>query len=190
MTTTTRKRTRPSPPRADELDAPPVIGQLYLVPCVPHPRRAGVWFPVLFPRHIDADPPIDFDRPHFAYDPRFLDLDLVVPGLAEARAGDVLLHAHVGPGEPELRPLRCLREMPAFPNRAYWLPELERAYAGRRSDCRTCPHRGVSLRGLPEREGGLVECPGHGLRWRLRDGALAPRCSSPGGEDHALPQRL
>ena len=71
---------------------------------------------------------------------------------------------------------RCWRRMPSWAARSTptWLPALEDCYKGERiKDLASprCPHRNICLEGLPEHDG-VVECPGHGLRWDLRDGTL------------------
>ena len=59
-----------------------------------------------------------------------------------------------------------------------WQQELEAAYGGahiqKDSQGRLrCPHKYICLEGLAELgEERVVECPGHGLRWSLRDGTL------------------
>lgn len=58
--------------RVDELRAPPVVGQFYLVPTVRHHwyDSLGVW-PVMGPKHEDAEH-LQFDREHYHLDLRFL----------------------------------------------------------------------------------------------------------------------
>jgi hypothetical protein len=81
------------------------------------------------------------------------------------------------PFKTSLRRLRCLRKMPDYPSRIGntllpFVRELENAYAQhRKRDCRTCPHRGTPLNGLPIRDG-VVTCPGHGLRFKVSTGEL------------------
>jgi hypothetical protein len=74
---------------------------------------------------------------------------------------------------------KCLRSMPPFPlnvrnNRNSQNPVkrsrvsqiLESQFIGRRvcSNRLVCPHRGISLRGLPVQADGSIICPGHGLK--------------------------
>lgn len=169
------------------------VGKVYLVPCVqtrrlwvgwndPGPRLG--WLPVIGPPHEDAAI-LRFPTEHYHYDWRFVSAKQariigVRPsdpvGLARVeRAGDVTARSH--------HPLRCLRKMPTFPLphslSGFPLDALEQAHATARikPDCRVCPHRGIPLNGLPERDH-VVVCPGHGLAWNVDTGALVPRVGS------------
>jgi hypothetical protein len=82
-------------------------------------------------------------------------------------------------GDPEAseifhRRLRCKREMPDFPESAFWIPQLEKKFKGTKLNCLICPHRGISLE-TAQRHGDLAICPGHGLQWNLRTGEMVPR---------------
>lgn len=157
--------------RVDELTSPPTVGKTYLVPCVKHPR-ADIWFPVVGPRHSDAEI-IGLANPHYHYDARFIDLDLVrvdVDGLAKDRAA--LRIAHLGDGEVVYREMVCLRPLPEWTD-APWQSELtdemRQRYKGR--VCTTCPHRGLPLVStVGGAIGEVVTCPGHGLRLRRSKG--------------------
>jgi hypothetical protein len=113
---------------------------------------------------------------------------------------------------PVLRQRRCQRLMPDFPN-AKFVVELERAYHDHVLDprCLICPHRGMQLahgtirqelptteppvfqnsyRALPFDESShqTVVCPGHGLKWNLTTGKLAPRGTSGFHLEEAAPR--
>jgi hypothetical protein len=86
---------------------------------------------------------------------------------------------------PEDHRLLCKRTLPDFPVELKykdgrerwafeWQPRLESEYAAIRAACTRCPHRGFSLAGLPVKDGKVV-CPGHGLQWNVKTGALVPR---------------
>ena len=81
--------------------------------------------------------------------------------------------SHIRPPTRHLRV--CKRDAPVCPP-GWFLPMLEQQHATMHApDCRTCPHRGTPLRGLPiDAEGGVV-CPAHGLRWSRSTGELMPR---------------
>jgi hypothetical protein len=111
--------------------------------------------------------------------------------------------------KPVLRRRICQRIMPDFPN-AKFVVELERAYRDHVLDprCLICPHRGMPLahgaiRTEPQmfrnmREGvpfddvhpshQTVVCPGHGLKWDLTTGKLAPRGTSGFHLEEAAPR--
>lgn len=189
-------------PHVAELQAPPVPGQSYVVPCV---RFRGSWWPVTGPEHDDAE--LGVDERHLHFDIRFLS-DTRVQQLAE-EALDLLRKAAdrqglgtlvaaawstlevaartlevaerlalniVGPA-CETRPRRMLCRRPQSTRFSAWFQlmleqRFENAVA---QDCRTCPHRGLPLTSLPVDDEGGVTCPGHGLRWSASTGRLMPR---------------
>lgn len=193
--------------KVEDLAEPPVVGCYYMVPCVRsivtgligrRGMRRGAyrrWLPVIGPKHDDREV-IGFTEVHYHYDVRFLP-DVVLNAIAgpgagrEVRALGMVRRAHsVG---PEHRRCRCLRRCPEFPHSRFppehaggggcdfsWMADLERAYADARLKCGlACPHRGLPLAGQPVQPGDLVVCPGHGLRWNVKTGALAPRVVNP-----------
>lgn len=192
-----------SPPRIEDLTAPPIVGEVYLVPCL---HRQGEWIATQGPVH--ADPELGVPQRHLHYDVRFVSDEMVRRiGLRHARRSSALeeILAHVLPAQtlvkvlftavmiiqpdeaPEHRPMRCVREMPTY-ELIYtntWLERLERTYAGAHVTDGRCPHRGLPLLSLPQQDGKVV-CPGHGLCWQLKDGCLAPHPP----EVHATIRRL
>lgn len=168
-----------------ELHTEPVVGTRYRVPCIwAHRGWDASWWPILGPQH--ADPDLGVDMEHFHYDWRFIPADLIEATFSPAAAkdpsramGQVVTDWS---GAVQLRVLECVRPMPQFPalrpiegDLIPWLGALESRYVTARLKCRTCPHRGMPLDGLPADEQGRVICPGHGLRWDLATGELAPR---------------
>ena len=189
--------------RVDEMTEAPVVGRMYLVPCIviaaadcamEEKYLMRTW-PVMGPVHEDRQL-IGFQPLHVHIDPRFVTerehgrgpYVLGRPLCFENHEGSSFLHGK--PPPVTYRRRRCRREMPLWgeiakvrgrtnPNGGLlpWTKALEAAFAGHRikPDCRVCPHRGFPLGGLPVAEDGAVECPGHGLRWHHETGLLMPR---------------
>lgn len=160
----------------------PEIGRVYLVRCVWFgPYYRSPWLPIIGPLHEDAD--IGMPSLHYHYDLRFFTQWQYERKEAESFS-PVISRVHVGKAGEEkiisIRRKRMWREMPVFPthgptgNPGEFIIALEKQFLRRKMDCRTCPHRGMPLDQLP-REGDLVVCNGHGLRWNTRTGRLAPR---------------
>ncbi len=162
------------------------VGRFYLVPCVYVEAESIKWAPVIGPEHTDVEY-IRFPHRHYHYDWRFLTSDQawrIAPHRFQRETGvlDEFAHGNVAREEfekyrpgIEWRKRKCWRAMPDFPV-VHWTVAMSDAFASTRlkPDCRTCPHRGVPLNGLPERDG-VVVCPGHGLAWNLKTGAMVPR---------------
>jgi hypothetical protein len=77
---------------------------------------------------------------------------------------------------------RCQRRMPSFPTHISGQPiefvaGLENAYADVKLKCSKCPHRGMPLTGLPEKDG-VVVCNGHGLAWNVQSGEMVRRLTA------------
>lgn len=169
----------------------PQVGAFYWVPCVdyfPHvstvkPQR----MPVIGPWHEDAD--IGVADYHFHYDLRFLnpeDFDVwymarVHPSKCSVRGNPFAPNIIRAPIITHRR-RKMLRVMPDMPKQEKtsqfpkWQKALETKFANHNVlQCRTCPHRGMSLDGLPVAPDGTVVCNGHGLKWSLLTGRLVPR---------------
>lgn len=177
---------------------PPIVGRIYLVPCV---MLAGDWWPINGPEH--ADPDLGVAMQHVHYDGRFMtaaqiytnnvtirrtqriaqavglldvidgDTTLVMGRPAEAAAIQIVHQAVPGDVVVE-RPRRCRRAaltFPAGPVQAI----LEPSFKDVKTDCRTCPHRGMRIDQQPQDDDGGVVCPGHGLRWHRPSGRLMSR---------------
>ncbi len=179
--------------RVDELETAPVVGKFYLVPCVIEVLDNGKsrgYLPVINNWHEDADI-IGFKPHHYHYDVRFFrkadwadeySAKQNPEQLARVYA-DWNRHMTVGDESPEpivYRVMKCQREMPDFPleirgAQAAWRRRLEKDYERANvKSCRTCPHRGFKLGGLPQKNG-VVVCNGHGLAWNLETGELVSR---------------
>jgi hypothetical protein len=75
-------------------------------------------------------------------------------------------------GEVVLRRRKCHREFPEYPRvLAGWMNALEKSCADLTMRNMTCPHRGMPLESCP-RDGDVVTCPGHGLRWNVKTGEM------------------
>ncbi len=176
--------------RVTDMDEEPEVGKFYLVPCVLY---KGVWTAVFGPLHDDRDL-IGVEADHYHRDVRFADDDecewlgsrFAEPSAEQCALFTIVITDHIE-SEIAYKRRKCRRRMPEFPHKARrngaiggpseppWLRILEDAYRGANAKCGRCPHRGFNLKGLPQKDGKVV-CPGHGLRWHVRTGALAPRC--------------
>lgn len=170
-------------PQPLPIDTPPVVGQVYLVPCLD--AGDGRFLPVIGPRHADPGHGINAKEIHYHSDVRFrrdpeLSGHLVRTALAQgdwatvitvavaspeavaAMAAMNLIHLDNHHRPVTLRPVRCEREAPIRPPPS-WQRELEAAYAGKTlsADGR-CPHQGAPVLDQPLRDGRRV-CPLHGL---------------------------
>lgn len=175
--------------RVSELEAEPEVGRFYLVPCVPLYTmnvRAG-WWPVLTPSHVDPD--LGVSAEHYHYDWRFVSERHWQSVLRESRGDAARAYATVGAaswhGAPDERPMLCKRVPLPFPSRApsgqpnRLVKILEPKYCGRRlGACMACPHKGLSLKNQPVRDGKVI-CPGHGLQFDVATGEMVPRLPSP-----------
>lgn len=174
------------------------VGKFYKVPCVKTIRGhrwdrlfAGEWIPVIGPEHRDGEI-IGFPYTHFHIDWRFASTRLFnrcsersifhptdpryvynrvlhrwpIQGKQETREDPFFI------SEPVQRRRRCQREFPAYPHKEVkWLPRLQEACGHMKMTGMVCPHRGMPLEGCP-RDGDVVQCPGHGLRWNVKTGEL------------------
>lgn len=185
-----------------------VVGKFYMVPCMKVAlsarsfwMEANGWVPVLGPKHEDAEH-LGFPYPHFHIDWRFVSaacFKRAVRGKQESRVlakvltnttGDSFDHQIVG--QPELRRIKCKREMPVFPQAHSigqkggldhgwrWI-HMERAQAftcNKLKPGNICPHRGIDLTSFIKPDGTVI-CPGHGLKWNTVTGELMPRHGGP-----------
>lgn len=179
--------------RVADLDHEPVIGRLYLVPCVVVPFGHGEVAPVIGRWHEDAEH-IGFPQWHYHRDLRFCPWPLHTARDVSSAAGMVVSHGSDSNGAPIMsdeelpvvyRRRKCLRAMPEYPRGGQKigglspcdslpiLPRLWEAYRGATMRNMRCPHKGFDLRSCPVKDG-VVECPLHGLRWEIATGRLAP----------------
>lgn len=180
------------------LAGPTIVGQFYMVPCVrllverhmQHPAagRDG-WIPVIGPEHEDREV-IGFRAMHLHIDARFAHegalrrcadpwrrmtpqqsvMGYPVSTYSDGAGSDPIPH------ERTVRRMKCKREAVDFPTgpMVSWQPALELKHAGcRLKPGNICPHRGIDLTPFIK-EDGTVICPGHGLRWDTKTGALLP----------------
>lgn len=159
----------------------PIIGKYYSVPCVFMDCWSYQWIPVHGPRHEDTEF-IGFDMHHWHIDWRFapkrwFNWLLESYGDIHRLQGKVVCSpdARGIVRTVEMRRKKCQREMINFPFNAPWRSKLETKFA----PCKllvgmVCPHRGISLEGMPVKDG-LVVCPGHGLQWNVVTGEMVPR---------------
>lgn len=178
------------------------IGKFYDVPCVkalPRFNLGAGLIPIFGPLHSDAEF-IKFPAPHWHIDFRFLRKRAWPRMWRVMVSGEKACYNHVAQkdpnwGEPILdhsfgvqtRKMQCKREWPTYPYElAQWLPALESAFAGARlKPGLVCPHKGIPLESCP-RDGDVVTCPGHGLRWNVKTGELVP--TSPSAAPSASPE--
>lgn len=155
------------------------IGKYYRVPCVltkKHSWLGSGWQPIIGPMHEDSGV-VNFPYDHWHIDLRFVDgrrykslkrmSPYAWPIMKEGRwGGPIVLEG------PTLQRLRCKREFPQYPHgQAKWLPLLQKEFRDVKMTNMVCPHRGLPLEGCP-RDGDVVQCPGHGLRWNVKTGEL------------------
>ncbi|MEG4959847.1 MULTISPECIES: hypothetical protein [unclassified Microcoleus] len=162
------------------------IGQLASVLCVASTMYSSVLrdykhFPVLpilpYPPHSDSKV-IGFDDLHLHYDYRFW-----WDGLAEEVFNDLIYEnpsdwpsriqrAEDVIGEPFLKKMVCVREMPFLHSSYSFITALEEAYKDHTLTNDICPHQGYKT--FPSLLDGCQRiCPGHGLGFR--DGKVCKR---------------
>lgn len=173
------------------------IGKFYRVPCVksvkghPHDRLwRGEWVPIIGPLHKD-DGPIQFPFEHWHVDWRFVTERMYKRVSNRTHYGDMGIFHHVAclyersgndsedktrsffVGDVVERRIKCRRPFRPYPHALAlrWLKPLQDDCAAMKMTNMTCPHRGLPLDGC-ERDGDVVQCPGHGLRWNVKTGEL------------------
>jgi phenylpropionate dioxygenase-like ring-hydroxylating dioxygenase large terminal subunit len=161
--------------RIDQLSAPPVEGQNYLVPVVHGQWMSQTgWWPVMGEIHEDAKF-FHFRQQHYHLDRRFLARE----ALADAAVG-APLHARedVPLSGVEWKRRRCHRADIPFPTYPHAVRELQDALAG--AQCPRsphggwiCPHRRFDLSTVAPKDGVLL-CPLHGLRVDAATGLAIP----------------
>lgn len=177
-------------------------GKFYGVPCVKASASKyqqifrHQWVPIIGPEHRDAEI-IGFPYRHWHVDWRFAGLRMFAAAKREdfIRGGNGAVYNYVvqrfaafdqkederNPfvvtGEVVMRSMQCKREWPAYPHaRAKWLGSLQDACSQLKMKNMVCPHRGLPLQGCPK-DGDVVTCPGHGLRWNVKTGELVKEAS-------------
>jgi len=168
---------------------PMVIGKRYTVRAVRVDRwrfEFSGWLPIVGPAHEDAEI-VNFPWQHYHIDWRFAPKRVFKAaswrGPKMVYASPCMLNDTAGKPivveGPVLRRMTYKREPPPFPR-----SELGELVKGSRPDqlrakfaCARlidgkCPHRGIPVSAM-RREGDILECPGHGLRWNEITGEAA-----------------
>jgi hypothetical protein len=159
-----------------------VLGKFYRVPAVLVSKwwEFHGWLPVIGPKHEDAEF-VNFPWEHFHIDWRFAPervwrshIDWPTEGshfgspiqCPDRRGERIILQG------PELRRMKYKRAPGPFPvKRAKWLPAMQERFACAKLVNGACPHRGIPVSAM-HRDGDVLTCPGHGLRWNAVTGEL------------------
>lgn len=158
-------------------------GRYYSVPCVKVPEsiptlvggfRSGDWIPILGSLH--SDPEIGADYLHYHYDRRFCKDRIPARSvLAFGVPGQKLLWPNADT-VVRWRWRKCYRAIDnAFADfsQARIIKKLEDIHEKCRLQSNNlCPHRNISLNGIPTDDNGNVTCPAHGLTWNKVSGKL------------------
>lgn len=125
---------------------------------------------------------IKFSAEHYHYDFRFFPPELVANLIGEPDEWlildnpdnwmSVVQRADEVIGEPYLKELVCVREMPVFPINYKFSSKLEQAYEHHPLVNNVCPHKGY-MTFESTRDGCDRICPGHGLGFK--DGKICKR---------------
>jgi hypothetical protein len=161
------------------------LGKFYEVPAVLVNVWNGFrgWIPVIGPKHEDAEI-VGFPYTHFHIDWLFasartfnnacrsMDQSYVYGSVVQCP--DSFGRAVIEEG-PTPRRMKYKRELPEYPvNKAKWIPALEKEFSCAKLVAGKCPHRGIPVAAML-REGDVLTCPGHGLRFNAITGELMPR---------------
>lgn len=169
-------------PRLEDVESP-VVGKFYIVPVVFHrtwKREVAIYGPA----HEDKEF-LNFEDIHWHVDWRFASKRFYDHKRLSRSRGISLdecnryLHGIVANRElcnaPYEKKRKMMRETPPYPraDTVPWLKKLEEAFTFHRLPrCRTCPHKGISLKHVKPNAQGLVTCTGHGLTWNVNTGML------------------
>lgn len=159
------------------------VGKFYTVPAVRVRTWHGFsgWLPVIGPKHEDAEF-INFPWQHYHLDWRFAP-DSVFKKLSYWRGPTFVYGAAIQCPDtrgtrvidegPVQKRMKCKREPPAYPfDSAPWVKALAAKYACAKLTKGLCPHRGIPVTAMI-RDGDILTCPGHGLRWNALTGEQA-----------------
>jgi hypothetical protein len=183
-----------STPNIEKLKSPPIIGELYSVPCMfgqidlltKGQIKPPQWWPVMRPSHQDSVYIAKFrsifdgeelvDEEYFENDPNFPHHYHVDPRFAPnsfytewevnaAPTNPESLHNVINiQGEIKWETMPCLREMPTQRLFTGFGQKFLDDHLGKKIKCNRCPHRGVLLNSIPTIDG-IITCPNHGLRF-------------------------
>ena len=174
-------------PRISEIQGEPVIGKVYMVPCLPlqvDGLALPVDIPVLGDWHTDKELAADFEHAHV--DVRFIELaKLVKYGWSHNVFSQYFTHAAVLGHLPQQR--AALRERPMLcvaklNQNEHWMAgpggyleavarNLKNGGAKLNLNCKVCPHRGTPLNSIKPTNG-IILCPAHGLRFSAETGEI------------------
>ncbi len=164
------------------------LGKFYAVPSVRVNTWNGFsgWLPVIGPKHEDHGP-VNFPWPHFHIDWRFASTYAFKCASEWRNQGPSFAYGSVlqcpdSYGRivieegPTLKRMKCKRELPKYPDdkAVRWIARLEQEFACTKLVNGKCPHRGIPVESMI-RDGDVLTCPGHGLRWNAITGELMPR---------------
>jgi hypothetical protein len=155
-----------------------VVGRYYRVPSVYVKDFHDFigWLPILGPRHEDAEI-VAFPWQHFHVDWRFApaklcrrlswrgpEYVLAYPlQCPDSRGAKVIVEG------PTLQRMKMKRPQFQFPDNGGWVDRLRRHHACDKIVQGRCPHRGLPVEAM-HREGDILTCPGHGLRFNALTG--------------------
>lgn len=156
------------------------LGKYYRVPSVMVNDWWGFvgWMPVIGPMHEDAEI-VNFPWQHFHIDWRFAPT-LLWDRFENRRApGGHFAWPIQHPNNdgtqcivagPEPRRMKYKRDPGMFPQaQVGWQKLLAEKFACAKLVNGTCPHRGIPVSAM-HREGDILTCPGHGLKWHAVTG--------------------
>lgn len=157
-----------------------ILGQYYQVPAVRVDDFHGFdgWMPVNTPEHEDAEV-INYPWQHFHVDWRFAPTSvwkyLSIWHEGSRIFGSVVMRTKTN-GVPQtvegptLKRMKYKRELPPYPHDiAPWTRRLAEQFACSKLIDGKCPHRGTPVSAMI-REGDILTCPAHGLRWNAITG--------------------
>lgn len=180
--------------RIINIKSPPEIGSWFSVPCYPFPalpkqqrnrksrRKEWEWLcPVLLPAHEDSKL-LNFPFWHYHVDFRFFtdnalnkyweNISLIRMDLVEIKKElfnsiQILLTQENTPDYSRIvwRDMMYQRHLP---NSTVSLRPLEEAFKNYKLKCLKCPHKGVNLSDRIPDENGIITCPSHGLRFKVK----------------------
>jgi len=171
------------------------IGKFYMVPCVQVPTdikgyKAGEFCPIIGSLHSDAL--LSFPYDHYHYDRRFIPRAKYIECSPSEWASLAVMryllrwdagYSTKGEMDPrwvglkiESRKFKCYRQMPTYTFTPSGLDQLEESMQEHKLCDRICPHKGISLAGIQVDANNEIVCPGHGLKWSSKTGALIKRC--------------
>lgn len=162
-----------------ELNQPPIIGEVYVVPCLFSVRKKGRAIPIMGDFHEDVE--IGFFDEHVHPDFRFFDNREFEMVVKKTILDGESIHSLVYPFRAHRfivwESRECLRETPEIPVEVLdpdLMALLEQIYRRSKLDCGVCPHKGANLNSITPDVNGNKVCPLHNLMWGA-DGHLVPR---------------